>query len=183
MSKSLTMIPSSRGALRALASAVLVAGLTACASTAMDLYVPAHCHGVAEPFDTYTLEFVDVPGFIDEVIATSLEGALVAQGLTEAPATEADVSVVSTFFLIDRNPPPQEEDPFGESVETGIINRFVTHLEVEVVDRRTDQTIWTGAMYRAHAIQGGETFHDERAVLIIRQAFDDMFVGLTEPCE
>jgi hypothetical protein len=166
-----------------MAGAMLLVSVCGCASTAMDIYVPAHCHGVAEPFQTYTLEFVDVPGFIDDVIATSLEGALMAQGLTEAPENDADVKVISSFFLIDRNPPPQEEDPFGESVETGIINRFVTHLEVEVLDRRTDQIIWTGAMYRAHAIQGGETFHDDRAVLIIRQAFDEMFVGLTQPCE
>ena len=71
----------------------------------------------------------------------------------------------------------------GEPVQTGTVNRFVTHLEVDVLDQRTDNIIWTGAMYRAHAIQGGETFHDERAVLIIRQAYDDMFVGLTTPCE
>lgn len=153
-----------------------------CASTAMDTYVPDHCHGVAEPFSTYTLEFVDVPGFIDEVIATSLEGALVAQGLEMTAPEEADVTVISSFFLIDRNPPPADGDPFGEHVETGGVNRFVTHLQVDVIDRRTGQLIWVGAMYRPHAIQGGETFHDARAVLIIRKAFDEMFVGLTTPC-
>ena len=106
-----------------------------------------------------------------------------AQGLSEAPAASADVAVVNSFFLIDRNPPPAEEDPFGEEVASGTVNRFVTHLKVDVVDQRTDTLIWTGAMYRPHAIQGGETFHDDRAVLIIRQAYDEMFVGLTEPCE
>ena len=158
--------------------------LTGCAAgTVMDTYVPDRCHGVAEPFSTYTLLLVDVPGFIDEVIAESVTGTLLAQGLSEAPAAEAHVAVVNTFYLIDRNPPPTGGDPFGEEVETGSVNRFVTHLKVDVVDRRTDNLIWTGAMYRAHAIQGGETFHDEGAVLIIRQAYDEMFVGLTDPCE
>ena len=164
-------------------SALLLVCAGCAATTAMDVYVPDHCHGVAEPFSSYTLEFVDVPGFIDEVISTSLDGALAALGLEKASSPEqADVAVVSTFFLIDRNPPPPDGDPFGEPVETGTVNRFVTDLEVDVVDRRTGALIWTGAMYRPHAIQGGETFHDDHAVLIIREGFDDMFVGLTTPC-
>jgi hypothetical protein len=174
------MKPQHGGCVLATLMLVIVAG---CSTTPqMDTYVPARCHGLAEPFSTYNLEFIAVPGFIDEVIATSLRGALAAQSLDEVSA-DADITVLSSFFLIDRNPPIEEEDPFGEQVETGGINRFVTHLKVDVIDRRTEELIWTGAMYRPHAIQGGETFHDERAVLIIRQAFDEMFVGLTTPCE
>lgn len=159
--------------------------LVGCASSgAMDVYVPHACHGVAEPFSSYSLSFVEVPGFIEGVIETAAQGALAAQGLEEAPSPgAADIAVINTFYLIDRNPPPPEVDPMGEPVQTGTVNRFVTHLEVDVLDQRTDNIIWTGAMYRAHAIQGGETFHDDRAVLIIRQAYDDMFVGLTTPCE
>jgi hypothetical protein len=167
-------------------SAVLGAGLLgSCASSgAMDLYVPHACHGVAEPFSTYTLSSVEVPGFIEGVIETAAEGALAAQGLEAAVnPDDADVAVVNTFYLIDRNPPPLQGDPMGEPVQTGTTNRFVTHLKVDVIDQRTDQIIWTGAMYRSHAIVGGETFHDDRAVLIIRQAYDDLFTGLTTPCE
>lgn len=169
-------------ALLSLAGACL---LGSCASSgAMDLYVPHACHGVAEPFSTYSLSFVEVPGFIEGVIEAAAEGALAAQGLIEAEDPDgADVAVINTFYLIDRNPPPPQGDPMGEPVQTGTVNRFVTHLKVDVIDQRTEQIIWTGAMYRAHAIAGGETFHDERAVLIIRQAYDDMFVGLTTPCE
>jgi hypothetical protein len=175
------MTLSAKGRLWGLAA--LLAVCSGCATSgAMDTYVPAHCHGVAEPFSTYTLQFVDVPGFIKDVIATSLEGALAAQSLDRAEPDKADITVLSTFFLIDRNPPPPDGDPFGEQVETGTVNRFVAHLKVDVIDRRTDSRIWTGAMYRAHAIQGGETFHNDRAVLIIRHAFDNMFVGLTTPC-
>lgn len=166
------------------ATALVLMFLQACvASTAMDTYVPAHCHGVAEPFSSYTLAFVEVPGFIDEVIATALNGALHDHGLDNAPPGQAaDLKIISSFYLIDRNPPPEEADPFGEPVQTSSVNRFVTHLKVDVVDQRSGELIWTGAMFRPHAIQGGETFHNERAVLIIRQAFDEMFVGLTEPC-
>jgi hypothetical protein len=164
---------------------ILIGAVTGCASGGeMDLYVPHACHGAAEPFSTYSLSFVEVPGFIEGVIETAAEGALAAQGLDEAPSPgEADVAVINSFYLIDRNPPPPEMDPMGEPVQTGTTNRFVTHLKVDVLDQRTDKIIWTGAMYRSHAIQGGETFHDDRAVLMIRQAYDDMFVGLTAACE
>ena len=167
------------------ALAVVCGGLAGCASSGeMDLYIPHACHGVAEPFSSYTLSLVEVPGFIESVIETAARGALLAQGLEEAPSPDqADVAVINSFYLIDRNPPPRETDPMGESVQTATTNRFVTHLKVDVLDQRTDKIIWTGAMFRAHAIQGGETFHDERAVLIIRQAYDDLFVGLTTPCE
>lgn len=171
--------------LRAISLLALIGTVTGCASSgAMDLYVPDACHGAAEPFSTYSLSFVEVPGFIEGVIRTAAEGALAAQGLEKAASPEeADVAVINSFYLIDRNPPPEETDPMGEPVPTGTINRFVTHLKVDVLDQRTDKIIWTGAMYRSHAIQGGETFHNERAVLIIRQAYDDMFVGLTTACD
>ncbi len=169
----------------AMAAILLAVVLAGCASSGeMDLYVPHACHGAAEPFSTYSLSFVEVPGFIEGVIESAAQGALAAQGLSEAEnPDEADVGVINTFYLIDRNPPRPQGDPMGEPVQTGTTNRFVTHLEVDVIDQRTEQIIWTGAMYRSHAISGGETFHDERAVLIIRQAYDDMFVGLTTPCE
>lgn len=167
----------------ALAAAMLVL-LGGCATIrGMDVYAPDTCYGKAEPFSTYALAFVGVPGFIYDPVETSASGALAAIGLTPAATPgDADISVVNTFILIDRNPPPQAGDPMGEPVQTGSVNRFVAHLKVDVVDQRTDKVIWTGSMYRDHAIAGGETFHDDRAVLLIRQAYDKMFVGLTRPC-
>jgi hypothetical protein len=70
----------------------------------------------------------------------------------------------------------------GETVAPSELHRFVTHLTIDVIDQRSGALIWTGAIDRAHAIQGGETFHNERAVLQISQALDAMFVGLTTPC-
>ena len=162
--------------------AAILSGCTSSASR-MEVYVPHACHGSAAPFSTYALEFVDVPGFIEDVIATSARGALAAVDLEEASVREeADLRVINTFYLIDRNPPPSPEDPMGEAVPSPDINRFIAHLNVDVVDQRRDNIIFSGNMYRYHAIRGGETFHDEHAVLIIRQAYDEMFVGLTAPC-
>lgn len=158
-------------------------GVAGCATTtAMDLYVPDHCHGAQEAFDSYTVAYQNVPGFIEEVIDTALTDSLAASGLEHQPEG-GDVRVLASFDLIDRNPPPTPPDPFGEEVSSSSVNRFVTHLKVDIFDQRSGKLVWTGAMYRPHAIEGGETFHDDRAVLIIRQAFDDMFVGLTTPCE
>ncbi len=173
-----------------------------CTSSTMNYYVPARCHGVAEPFETYTVTYEDVPEFILEVIDTSLAGAMARQGMRPAEEPgDAQVLLHVELDIIDRNPPrdtavapprdpfaepPMGEprrDPFGETVAPSELNRFVTHLMLHVIDQRTGSLIWTGAVDRAHAIQGGETFHDERAVLLISNTFDEMFVGLTTPCE
>jgi hypothetical protein len=178
------------------------AWLAGCGATPLEPYVPAHCHGSAAPFERYILEYQDVPGFIFEVIDTSLRSALARQGLKEADAPPGDIRVVSTLELIDHNPPREapvsiadatdnfddpmgrpSRDPFGETVAPNELNRFVTHFMVDIYDQRTGTLIWKGSIDRAHAIQGGETFHDARAVLQISQAFDQMFVGLTTPCE
>jgi len=178
---------------RGLAAArlALLVTLTGCATSTMDSYVPAHCHGTAEPFATYTIEYRDVPGFILDVIDTALTGALVRQGLEPAPADRADVKVLARLEVIEQNAAragpesaaPPERDPFGETVAPNELHRFVTHLTLDVIDQRTGALIWTGAVDRAHAIQGGETFHDQRAVLLISKTLDGMFVGLTKPCE
>lgn len=175
------------------ARALLLVVLASCSTSTMNSYVPAHCHGTAEPFRTYTVEYQDVPLFILDVIDTSLTGALDRQGLTRAPAETADVKVLVRLEIIEHaqreagegldSPPGSGRDPFGETVAPNELHRFVTHLILEITDQRTGELIWTGAVDRAHAIQGGETFHDQRAVLLISRTFDSMFVGLTDPCE
>ena len=88
-----------------------------------------------------------------------------------------------SFELIDRNAPPREKDPFAEPVATSQLNRFVIHVDVDIFDNRSSKLIWTGSMNRSHAIQGGETFHNDLAVLTISSTLDKMFEGLTTPCE
>ncbi len=156
--------------------------LTGCASGTMNAYVPAHCHGVAEPFSTYTIEYHAMPAFIHGVIDTSLHGALARAGLSEAEADAADIRMRVELEVIERHNEPTWSDPMGEPVAPNELHRFVTHLTLDLQDRRTGELIWTGAVDRAHAIRGGETFHNERAVLLISNTFDAMFVGLTEPC-
>jgi len=162
--------------------AVIAAVLAACAGqTRMEHYVPANCHAAAGPFSTFAIRQVNMPGFIQEVIDESVTGALERLGLQRNQPADLDVRL--TFELIDRNPPPRVKDPFSEPVATSQLNRFVVHVDVDIFDNRDGKLIWTGAMSRAHAIAGGETFHDERAVLTISRTLDAMFEGLTTACE
>ena len=163
---------------RSLGIALLVAG---CATqTTMQHYVPANCHGATEQFSSFAIEQINMPGFIQDVIEQSVAGALTRRGLQSGKP--ADVTAKVSFELIDRNPPPREKDPFGEPVATSQLNRFVVHVDVDIIDNRSGKLIWTGSMNRAHAIEGGETFHDDRAVLTISSTLDTMFEGLTTPC-
>lgn len=152
-----------------------------------DGYVPAHCHGAAAPFATFAIRQESVPGFIEPVLQTALDGALLRQGLARvASDSDADVTMVARFSLIDLDPQGEagagQADAFGDRVVPGQITRFIAHVDLELVDNRDGALVWRGAMDRHHAILGGETFHDERAILIISGTLDRMLEGVTLPC-
>jgi hypothetical protein len=162
--------------------------LAGCASNdLMRSHVPLACHGAATPFRTVEIRQDNMPGFIEGVVATALEGALLRQGLSLAGADEsADARMVARFSMVNLNPEPEpgslRADAFGERVVAGELTRFVTHVDLELLDVRDGTLIWRGTMDRPHAIVGGETFHDDRAVLKISTTLDRMFKGLTVPC-
>lgn len=162
-----------------------IAVLGGCSSQMqMQHYVPAACHGASHPFSTFSIEQVNMPGFIQDVMDESVAGALARIGLVRSEGDiAADLNVTASFELIDRNPPPREKDPFDEPVATSDLNRFVIHVDIDAFDNRAGKLIWTGALNRAHAIEGGETFHDDRAILTISTTLDTMFEGLTTPCD
>jgi hypothetical protein len=165
-----------------LGMAMLLGG---CATqSSMRHYVPANCHGASVPFSSFVIEQVNMPGFIQGVIDESVSGALGRVGLNRSQGdVAADLHVKVSFELIDRNAPPREKDPFAEPVATSQLNRFVIHVDVDIIDNRSSKLIWTGSMNRSHAIQGGETFHNDLAVLTISSTLDEMFEGLTTACE
>jgi len=158
--------------------------LGGCAGPApMTHFVPQRCNLAAAPFETFTIQQHAMPGFIEPVVAQALAGALERQGLRAAddPAG-ADVTAVTRFSMIDRTPDRRSRDAFGDAVAPGEITRFVAHVDLQLVDNRDDSLIWQGSMDRPHAIVGGETFHDERAVLIVSATLDTMLKGVKNPC-
>lgn len=158
--------------------------LVGCAGPApMTHFVPQRCNLAAAPFETFTIQQHAMPGFIEPVVAQALAGALERQGLqaAEDPAG-ADVTAVTRFSMIDRMPDPGSRDAFGDAVAPGEVTRFVAHVDLQLVDNRDDSLIWQGSMDRPHAIVGGETFHDERAVLIVSTTLDTMLQGVKNPC-
>ncbi len=158
--------------------------LAGCATeNLMSHYVPEHCNGATAPFASFTIRQESMPGFIEPVVGRALEGALQRQGLRLAPdGASADVTVVARFSMITRAPEAGSEDPFGDSVAPGPVSRFVAHVDLDLLDNRDGSLIWKGSMDRSHAILGGETFHDERAVLIVSHTLDNMLEGVMDPC-
>jgi len=173
--------------LRLIAAAGLLVVAGCASNDVMRSHVPLACHGAATPFHTVEIHQDQMPGFIEGVFGTALEGALLRQGLSLAKTGEtADVRMVARFSMVNLNPEPESgglrADPFGERVVPGELTRFVTHVDLELLDNRDDTLIWRGTMDRPHAILGGETFHDDRAVLKISTTLDRMFKELTVPC-
>jgi hypothetical protein len=146
-------------------------------------FVPQRCNLATAPFETFSIRQEAMPGFIEPVVAQALTGALQRQGLQAAsePA-RADVTALARFSMIDQMPDPGSRDAFGDAVAPGEITRFVAHVDLHLVDNRDGSLIWQGSMDRPHAIVGGETFHDERAVLIVSGTLDAMLQGVKSPC-
>jgi len=163
--------------------------LAACAGgrDVMTSYVPTHCHGAVAPFQTFAIRQEDMPGFIEPVVQQALLGSLAREGLQEAPEGVApDVTLVARFAMVNLDPESVDGEPrpdaFGDRVVPGAVTRFIAHVDLEMLDNRDGALIWRGSMERPHAILGGETFHDERAVLIVSNTLDDMLRGIREPC-
>lgn len=171
--------------IRALSKLVLAGvALAGCAGSApMAHFVPQRCNLATAPFETFSIRQEAMPGFIEPVVAQALTGALERQGLQAAsePA-HADVTALARFSMIDQMPDPGSRDAFGDAVAPGEITRFVAHVDLHLVDNRDGSLIWQGSMDRPHAIVGGETFHDERAVLIVSGTLDAMLQGVKSPC-
>jgi hypothetical protein len=175
-----------QGGLGVIVIALLLSG---CAGgrDVMSAHVPAHCNGAATPFRTFAIRQDGMPGFIEPVVRQALLGSLAREGLEEAPEGVApDVTLVARFALVDLDPEgtPGEpgQDAFGDRVVPGAVTRFTAHVDLEMLDNRDGALVWRGSMNRPHAILGGETFHDERAVLIVSNTLDDMLRGIREPC-
>jgi len=175
---------------RRLSLVLLVAGwLSGCAGDRdiMSSHVPIRCHGAAAAFETFDLRQEAVPGFIEPVLETALAGSLAREGLRRAdPGVRADVTMIAHFSLINLNPEPEpgsrRADAFGDRVVPGQITRFIAHVDLELRDNRDGALVWRATMDRPHAILGGETFHDERAILVLSSTLDAMLRGITEPC-
>jgi hypothetical protein len=149
----------------------------------MSHFVPQHCNVGVAPFETFTVRQEQMPGFIEPVVAQALTGALERQGLQAAgDPGAADVTAVARFSMIDQTPERGLSDDFGDPVAPGEVTRFVAHVDLRLIDNRDGSQIWEGSMDRPHAIVGGETFHDARAVLIVSATLDAMLQGVKSPC-
>lgn len=170
-----------------LCGALLLAGCAA--SSAMRSHVPAHCHGASAPFTTFAIEQVEVPGFMTPVLADALDGALLRAGLEHAAAGSApDVTLRARYAQVNRagfdgdGQVAGRSDGFGEPVAAGSLVRFVAHLDLELLDNRDGALVWRATMDRPHAITGGETFHGDRARLLLATTLDRMLRGVRVPC-
>jgi hypothetical protein len=174
---------------RVMAAALAGIVLAGCAGgrDVMSSHVPVRCHGATAPFETFDLRQEDMPGFIEPVLETALSGSLARVGLRRIEsAAVADVTMVARFSLINLNseagPEGIRSDAFGDRVVPGAVTRFITHVDLELLDNRDGALVWRGTMDRPHAILGGETFHDDRAILIITDTLDGMLRGIRDPC-
>jgi hypothetical protein len=161
---------------------LILAVLGGCTSTprGVSWYADQSCQAGTVDVDTYGVTIRNMPGFIEPVFSYTAHQAMQRLGLV--PAEQPDLYVDLRFELVQLDRSTRARDDFDESIIPGPIVRFdaIVHVTVET---KSDTVVWSGTLNRRHAILGDEIFHDDRAAVVLQQAFDGLLENIFTPCE
>lgn len=152
-----------------------------CATTprGVDWFSDKNCQLETLDATSYAVSAVDMPGFIEPAILFTVHQSMQRMGLRLTE--DADLHIQLRFEQVSLGPEPMVRDGFDESLAPGPITRFnaIVHVQVKT---RSGNLVWSGALNRAHAITGSETFHTDIAIGLLQEAFDELFENLFQPC-
>lgn len=170
-------MPLSNWRVRAAAGAAAFAFLLgACAQgpSRVSTDVETCCEAPFERYATYQVQMTDAPGFLQAYLRGGLATVLGQKGLTET-LDRPDVMVNLIFnqvFLDAQAAPP---DYFGEGVDPGLATRFMAAVEVDMIDTRTEQMVWSGRLSRIHNNPHGQPRGNDHKMQGIIDGFEELF--------
>lgn len=152
------------------------AAIGGCATSAprLDVEVDTCCEAQFERYETYTLEMVDVPGFLGPYLRGGIGTVLVQKGL-RSTVDRPDLRVVLLFNQIFLDPESGEQDYFGEGVAPDDATRFMAAVSVEVFDARSEHLVWSGRLSRIHTNPIGQPRGNDHKMQGIIDGFAELF--------
>ncbi len=130
-------------------------------------------------YKTFEYESRSIPIFLESLIASNLSTALAIKGLQ--PVDENGDLVARVSYVQEDLPIAARYDDFDERVSEGGDVRFVAKIVVELVDAKSNETVFSGSIQRIHEVSPGEYMHTGRASLAIFEAFSDLLAEYPEP--
>jgi hypothetical protein len=149
--------------------------LTACAQNSMQIghSVNLCCPGDYEKYRSYRLDLREMPGFLQEYVASEFDVAMQEKGLTRNDRVP-DMTVRLTYRHINLNPEQELIDPFERSVNQDVTLRYVATILVDMFETSSDRHVWGGRINRIHTVLPGEYMHEERAKPAFLLAFREL---------
>lgn len=117
-------------------------------------------------YGTFHMETSDLPVFLGPVIASNFSVAMAERGY-QPVSSDGDAIARLTYVQTDL---PVEET--AESI------RFIAKINVELLNARSREVLWSGSIQRLHTVNAGEYMHVGDASFSFLQAFRDLFSDL-----
>ncbi len=149
-------------------SILLASLLTGCVSSNGEIGASVETCCPKPAADTFSIETVKVPKFLETLMITNLSSVLSANGLQ--PLERNAALKVTVSYEQDELPIASRFSNFDERVSEGGDVRFVARIIVEVRDE-AGQLVFDGSIDRIHEVSPGEYMHTGPASIAIHDAF------------
>lgn len=126
---------------------------------------------------TVSVEFADTPEFLKPMLRDEAAIVLNGKGI-EYTEGEADAILHMTYIdkTLERG---SEELEAWERIAPGGGVRFIAEVRMQMTHSASGDVLWSGTMQRIHNVYEGSYMHDAPARAAMRNAFLEMFAGLT----
>ncbi len=149
---------------RTIFAMVLLLILSSCAQSGLQIGYSVNlcCPGNYSQYRTYSLESQEMPGFLQEYVASEFNVAIQERGLVRND-NNADVAIKLIYRHINLNPEQETIDPFERRTEMDVTLRYVATILVEIYETNSGAQVWSGQINRIHNVYPGEYMHEDRA--------------------
>lgn len=151
--------------------------LAACASSGdVSRKVEYCCGPPGAALSSYSLQLIDVPGFLVPYLRDELQAALLAKGLTQVNA-DPTALVTLTYSEVYPDPEPLPNDGFADPMLSERSRRFIAVVTLDIRRAGDGAELMRGTLSRMHTVSVGEYMH-QKARVPIRRGFDQLLKAL-----
>ena len=165
--------------------------LMGCASnrSTVEWDVEQCCEADVSAYRSYSIEYEQVPGFLEKYLAAGVDAALGEKGLVRDD-TRSDVTLELTFsqtffggdadaseggMALDPEDETSTRPYFGGEVQPGGATSFLASIHVEMRDTHTGQLVWAGHLSRIHHLPLGGNLSQAHKLAGIQEGFRALF--------
>ena len=156
----------------------LTAALAACATGPKRVTADVFecCEARFERYETYQVEITNAPGFLEPYLHAGVTASLARKGLRETlDRPDLMVNLMFNQVFLSREDGP--DDYFGAGVDSAAATRFMAAVEVDMLDLRSSQIVWSGRLSRIHNDPFGQPRGNDHKMQGIIDGFDELFAS------